>query len=100
MVFPSKLEEDKNTPVMVMVTCHACGDGSQDGDGGKNNCMKPESMAFLTTIRGEGDYSKLLLAQLVLYALYQKKTENIFLKIKFSGFTPATRGFKNCKNAL
>ena len=46
------------------------------------------------------DYSKLLLARVVLYALYCKKTENNFLKIKNLRFTPATRGLKNCKNAL
>ena len=47
-----------------------------------------------------GDYSKLFLVWLVLYALCHKKTENIFLKITFLPFTPVTRGPKNCKNPL
>ena len=38
--------------------------------------------------------------RVMLYALCHKKTENIFLEIKFLCFTPATRGLKNWKNPL
>ena len=41
-----------------------------------------------------GDYSKVLLARVVLYALCQKKTENNFLKTTFLRLTPATRVLK------
>ena len=37
--------------------------------------------------KSKGDYSKLFLARVFLYALHHKKTENIFCRIKFLRFT-------------
>ena len=46
------------------------------------------------------DYSKLLLARVVLYALYCKKTENNFLMIKKFTFYPCYQGFEKLQKRI